>query len=327
VEAGQAGGAGILETPFQVVVEMDHQQFVNRCGAALSYAHMADKHMQQVLAAIAGGYKQAWTNHIRVLSHQSEFERILSGFILGAAMGFLPGLLSAGLSPPHFKMIDVAAGGEWIIPKFKMLETLGLSAQKTFGHLAFSQMLHPNKKPKAGSATDPDAFEANGTALLNSQMERAFALLLSWQERAGQPGFHMAFDPLEVMKEALTVNGEEMSAASIPDAAAVARGFEMGMWDSWLDRYGAKLVSMGTKTSPPVANTEEAILGAPHVYGWAAAAPGDVTDAIIDRCNELGISNAHIRAAMARAHHRVSEQAQGINQKIGDMIARGRVRM
>lgn len=310
--------------PLHLNVEMDRQEFINRCSMALALVTNTYHHMARVLLQLTAAYQQAWTKHIEVLSHQSEFERIASGLILGAAMGFLPGVMKAGFSTPHFKALDFAAdgtAGTLLANRFSVLQTLGVSAQKTFAHIAFSAMLHVSKTPKAGAHTDPDAFESAWQGRLHGEMERVSGQLRSWMQRAGQPGFHLNFDPDEVMQIMLTVGGQPLNEAALPDVERTAVGFEMGLWHSWLETFGAKLISTGThkgtwQSTPAMANTEENILAAPHVYGRAGVAAGDVTTHIVDRCKQLGFTNNVIEALVAKAHARISKQAERINDQI-----------
>ena len=231
-----------IKDTVQAHVEMPKGDFLAKTGEATAMIQTADQKATAWMDSLAAAYSDAWNNHTGALKHQADFERLMGDLILGAALAFVPGGIGGVIGKT---MANATKSEAFICDGVKDLTKWGFrnaapALLKGAGGGGDGLTAYP---------TDPFMWDKLRGIRIHSELGVAAARNEAWIHavNSNDPNFTLDFDPADVMKQALTVDGTDLRSVSPVDIQQQSLEFEKGFWAKWLELYGYNVVQHTVK--------------------------------------------------------------------------------
>jgi hypothetical protein len=252
VQLGDMTEAQAFTSKVEGHVQRSKDDFLHLCGQVNTIIDAADRGARAWLASISLAYREAWKNHTDALKDQADFERLVEDLILGAAMAFIPG----GVGGVVGARMKRAEAGDFLIDGVKDLAKWGTGRNA----LVSSATRGGSSAGLSAFPTDPGAWKDQVELRIAQELLTATNQLEQWQDKANRnvPGFYMDFNPVEAMRQGLTLDGHPAASLQPVDQAQYALDYEKGFWSAWLVKYGHTVIRTHTRAGRASSSQENA---------------------------------------------------------------------
>ncbi|MBD2126642.1 DUF4157 domain-containing protein [Microcoleus sp. FACHB-1] len=252
VQLGDMTEAQAFTSKVEGHVQRSKDDFLHLCGQVNTIIDAADRGARAWLASISLAYREAWKNHTDALKDQADFERLVADLILGAALAFIPG----GVGGVVGARMKRAEAGDFLIDGVKDLAKWGTGRNA----LVSSATRGGSSAGLSAFPTDPGAWKDQVELRITQELLTATNQLEQWQDKANRnvPGFYMDFNPVEAMRQGLTLDGHPAASLQPVDQAQYALDYEKGFWSAWLEKYGHTVIRTHTRAGRVSSSQENA---------------------------------------------------------------------
>ena len=217
-------------------VEMDRQEFINKCATAHQIVDGKYDLIGAFTKELATMYGQAWKLHTGALKGANARRQIMAELMMGAALGFVTGGVGGAISKYITgRMGKDGYGGAVAGDAFKDLW------KDTSRRLGMAGLKPPAPPAFEAFPTDPSVWQNKEESAILRESGNMKLLISSWSGAAsGGPEFLTDFDPVETINQKLLVAGVTPEKLGSPDKLEGLR-FEKGFWKAWLETYAYEL--------------------------------------------------------------------------------------
>jgi hypothetical protein len=265
------------------------------------YILMANMKAKAWLGSIGNAYYNAWDWHNKTLEAQkkenesSSIGALIGGLILDAALVFVSGGIG-GLVAKKMKDICKDAPKNYEAFMVDGIKDLAKWGAKSSGQ-AVAGALAPGKAGEVSPyPIDPFLWKGREEVRINTELGMVAETMIAWTEKAkkSDPDFDVSFDPVQAVRETLTVRGVPVETLKPVDEEKEAKNFEKGFWASWLKQYAYSANLYGATS------IEDPVLRIPIKKTPISE--------IVKRCKEIGLdATPYVEESKQRAKQRVEE--------------------
>lgn len=207
---------------------MRRRRLTNKCGEANTVIDLAERKYSVRLSAIAAAYATAWQNHYDMLTSLERAYKLFEEITIGAFLAMIPGGISGAIG----KALNGLGTSAFIVDGVKDLVKAEL--RQNPGPLVST---NPGQLFKP-IPTNPLVWQNCTNQRAQEELAKATEALLSWQNSINQDeNVDFGFDPVEKIRDALTIDGQSMLTLEPPDLNATMKKFEAAWLLIWIKRH------------------------------------------------------------------------------------------
>jgi hypothetical protein len=211
-------------------IEMDRQEFLNRCAQAHTKLDDAYTQANSIMEVLSAAYGNAYDRHDKTLAAQDASNRLAGEILLNAALAFVPG----GVGGVVGGWMKAAKRGDFLVDAVKDLAKAGTRG--------IQGAIVPKSSPGAvmqPMGDDPRTWRAQDAVRVNNEKRHVLGILEGWQSKVNKndQSFSRNFDPVAQMDQSLVRAGTPITAIPVPNQTAEEKTFELGMWKGWLEAF------------------------------------------------------------------------------------------
>jgi hypothetical protein len=274
------------------------------------YILLANMKSKAWLGSIGNAYYNAWDQHNKTLEAQKEENEsssigaLIGGFILDAALSFVTGGIG-GLVAKKMRGIvgkDPTNHGAFMLDGIKDLSKFGV---KSAGGKAIGMIKEGDAGVVEPYPIDPFLWKGREEVRINTELGMVTQKMIEWttKVKTKDPDFDYQFDPVQAVRESLSVRGIPVDTLVPVNEEQEAKNFEKGFWASWLKEYAYSANLYGATS------IEDPVLQIPIKKTPISE--------IVKRCKEIGLDAApYVEASKQRAKRTVEDAKKAREGKL-----------